>query len=247
MSVTQAQFYGGAFALAVTTGQRITFGLARVWNLSASASGRSVKLDDARRVPLGWGQFTIHNSGSNAIDIKDNGGTTLFALGAGKVATLGLCRNATAAGKWVWSLGDVGASASTSRGTRPEVTNPPDPSIPEPDCASVSTPTGCSASFPCLSLSLEDFTTCIEAYPTAKQNVLIALRFGDAVTTSCEWIKAAFGIDICACAPGGTFTDGSGQSFSWSRTGYDCASCGDDRPDEDCCYEIGLVWINPPP
>lgn len=247
MTITRERFLGGGRYLALTSTHKLTYGLARAWNLSADASGKSVTLDDARRIGLGFGQYLLHNSGSNSIAVKDAAGTTLFSLAAGAVATLGLVRNSTAAGTWIWFVGVAGSSRTFSRGDRDDIAPEGATGTNEPICSEDETePTGCDSAMPCLDLEIEAFATCIEGYNTAKQNFLVSLYFGDSVQASCEWVKTVFGIDVCGCATGGTFTDGSGHTFSWSYTGGSDASCGDDYDSTARCDEISVIWTNRP-
>lgn len=100
----------------------------------------------------------------------------------------------------------------------------------------------CSVTFPCLQISdLTAFGDCIAPLDSNVQTFLANLYFGDPVTASCEWIRHVFGFDICGCAAGGSWTDGYGNTYSWSYTGEVCGSCGDDRPEDDCCYEISII------
>jgi len=135
MSITRERFLGGGRYLALTSTHKLTYGLARAWNLSAAASGKSVTLSDATRIGLGFGQYLLHNSGANTIAVKDATGAALFDLAAGSVAALGLVRNDTPAGKWIWFLGDAGASRTYSRPTRSAVTNDSPAGTEEPNCS----------------------------------------------------------------------------------------------------------------
>jgi len=247
MTISRERFLGAGRYLAVTSSHKLTYGLARAWNVSAATSGKSVKLDDARRIGLGFGQYVLHNSGPNAIAVKDAADTTLFSLAGGSVATLGLVRNSTAAGKWIHHTGAAGSGRTYSRGTRDAIAAVGSSATTEPICTSDEIPpTGCDSAIPCLDLEIEAFATCIEGYNTAKQNFLVSLYVGDSVQASCEWFRSVFGVDLCGCATGGTFTDGAGHTFSWSYTGGSDASCGDDYDSTARCDEITIVWSNRP-
>lgn len=212
MAITQARFLGGARYLAVTSSHTLVYGVARVWNLSAASSGKSVTLDDARRVGLGYGQYVLQNSGSNAIAVKDQAGTTLFSLASNTVATIGLVRNDTAAGKWIKYLSTLGSGRTFSRPSRAAVTSQPSAGTAEPSCGVCA----CGYAVRSLSSPLAEIVTqlgppaddsiaieCCDCPAAGQGSVSLTLDrtdyFGDGNwvftvrTTACVWDAASFG------------------------------------------------------
>ncbi|MBX3380102.1 MAG: hypothetical protein KF805_08395 [Phycisphaeraceae bacterium] len=103
-------------------------------------------------------------------------------------------------------------------------------------------PAGCSPppTFPCqAAVDVDALLECLADQPAELWPFLGDLWNGDSVTASCEWVLKVFGFDLCACAPGGSWTDSNGINYSWAYVISGCSSCGDGS--DDCCNEIALV------
>lgn len=115
---SKAKFFGGAkessFSATYLLGPRMP----RLQVLSATTTGLSVALLDARSFNLGGPHFAIVNVGANSFNLVNNSLTTLTAVAVGKMAIVWLSENTTSAGVWKVKVTDATSAVNPSPGLK---------------------------------------------------------------------------------------------------------------------------------
>lgn len=115
--MTQAQYFRGGIKITLGADKTLHRVHPRYWMITASTSGVDITLPDATTLLLGYPVFVIACEGTNAINIRDAGGTLLHALAVDTVCFLALLEQNDADGLWfchVSPLNSIGGGGITA-------------------------------------------------------------------------------------------------------------------------------------
>lgn len=93
--------YGGDVEVAISGDYVLPTGEARLFVVSASTTGLSVKCPNPTNIPTGGVVATVSNQGANSFALKDHAGATLATLSAGQ--TIDLLLSTALSGQKVWT------------------------------------------------------------------------------------------------------------------------------------------------
>jgi len=100
MTLSRANFYGGAIAASISADYRINPGVARMYTISSTA-GPAVVLPNALRMRgTGGPYFWIYNNGANDFDVETMNGIFVRTIPAGFASVVLLSDDSTEDGIW---------------------------------------------------------------------------------------------------------------------------------------------------